>query len=56
MSGSFDAMIAVLVTPALAAAVLAILPGYWLSARLNVVATLVTFLAAASTFSIACER
>ncbi len=48
MTGSFDAMIAVLVTPALAAAVLAILPGYRLGARLNVLATLVTFLAAAS--------
>ena len=45
---SFDAVIAVLATPALAAIVLAILPGYWLSARLNVLATLVTFLAAAS--------
>ena len=48
MMDSFDAVIAVLVTPALAAVVLAILPGYWLSARLNVLATLVTFLAAAS--------
>ncbi|HKN20453.1 MAG TPA: hydrogenase 4 subunit F [Terracidiphilus sp.] len=48
MMDSFDAVIAVLVTPALAAIVLAILPGYWLSARLNVLATLVTFLAAAS--------
>ena len=48
MMDSFDAVIAVLVTPALAAIVLAILPGYWLTARLNVLATLVTFLAAAS--------
>ena len=48
MIDSFDAVIAVLATPALAAIVLAILPGYWLSARLNVLATLVTFLAAAS--------
>jgi len=48
MIGPSGALIAVLVTPAVAAAVLAILPGYWLTARLNVLATLVTFLAAAS--------
>ena len=48
MMASFDAVIAVLVTPALAAVVLAILPGYWLAARLNALAALVTFLAAAS--------
>jgi hydrogenase-4 component F len=48
MTASFDALIAVLVTPALAAVVLAILPGYWLAARLNALAALVTFLAAAS--------
>jgi hydrogenase-4 component F len=48
MMDSSDAAIAVLVTPALAAIVLAILPGYWLSARLNAFAALVTFLAAAS--------
>ena len=48
MIDPFDALIAVLVTPAVAAAVLAILPGYWLTARLNVLATLITFLAAAS--------
>jgi len=48
MMDSSDAVIAVLVTPALAVIVLAILPGYWLTARLNVLATLVTFLAAAS--------
>ena len=48
MTASFDAVIAVLVTPALAAVVLAILPGYWLAARLNALAALVTFLAAAS--------
>ncbi len=48
MIDPFDALIAVLVTPAVAAAVLAILPGYRLTARLNVLATLITFLAAAS--------
>jgi hydrogenase-4 component F len=48
MIDSFDALIAFLVTPALAAVVLAILPGYRLGARLNALAALVTFLAAAS--------
>ena len=48
MMASFDAVIAVLVTPALTAVVLAILPGSWLAARLNALAALVTFLAAAS--------
>ena len=47
---SFDAMAAVLIIPAAAAGVLAMLPGYWLSARLNVFATLATFLAAFSLF------
>ncbi len=47
---SFDAVAAVLIIPALAAAVLAMLPGYWLSARLNVIATLATLLAAFSPF------
>jgi hydrogenase-4 component F len=48
--GSFDAVFAVLVIPAIAAAVLAVLPGYWLSARLNVLAALLTFLASLSLF------
>ena len=47
---SFNAVTAVLVIPAVAAALLALLPGYWLSARLNVLATLLTFLAALSLF------
>jgi hydrogenase-4 component F len=47
---SFDPVAAVLIVPALAAAVLALLPGYWLSARLNVVAAFATFLAALSLF------
>jgi hydrogenase-4 component F len=42
----FDALAAVLVIPAVAAALLALLPGYWLSARLNVLAALATFIAA----------
>ncbi len=48
MIASFDAAAAVLITPALAAAVLVVLPGYRLGARLNVLASLLTFLAAAS--------
>ena len=47
---SFNAVTAVLAIPAVAAALLALLPGYWLSARLNVLATLLTFLAALSLF------
>jgi hydrogenase-4 component F len=47
---SFNAVAAVLAIPAVAAALLALLPGYKLSARLNVVATLLTFLAALSLF------
>ena len=41
-----DAVSAILIIPAVAAALLAILPGYRLSARLNVFATLLTFTAA----------
>src|SRR5262245_19844553 len=44
----FDATSAVLIVPASAAALLALLPGYWLSARLNVLASLSTLLAALS--------
>src|SRR5881398_1521796 len=47
---SFDAVTAVLVIPALAAALLAVLPGYWLTARLNVIAALGTFVVALSLF------
>jgi hydrogenase-4 component F len=47
---TFDALTGVLLIPAVAAAVLAALPGHQLSARLNVVATLVTFLIAVSLF------
>jgi hydrogenase-4 component F len=42
----FEALTAVLAIPAAAAALLALLPGYWLSARLNVLAALGTFVAA----------
>ena len=47
---SFDAVTAVLAIPATAALLLALLPGYRLTARLNVAATLLTFLAALSLF------
>jgi len=45
-----DALAGVLVIPAIAAALLAALPGYRLTARLNVVAALLTFLTAVSLF------
>ena len=46
----FDALVAVLAIPAAAAVVLVLLPGYWLSARLNVLASLATWLAALTLF------
>jgi hydrogenase-4 component F len=45
-----DALTAILLIPAISAAVLALLPGYRLTARLNVVATLLTFVTALSLF------
>ena len=45
---AIDSVAAVLLVPILAAALLALLPGYRLSARLNVLAAFLTFLAAAS--------
>jgi len=45
-----DALAGVLLIPAAAAALLALLPGYRMTARLNVVATLLTLLTAASLF------
>ena len=50
MTEAFEPVTAVLVIPALAAALLMALPGYRLTATLNVVATLLTFLAAVSLF------
>src|SRR5207302_884024 len=50
MTMPFDALAAVLVIPAAAATLLAALPAYRMTARLNVVATLLTFLAALSLF------
>src|SRR5215472_1198934 len=47
---TLDAATAVLIIPALAAALLAALPGYRLTARLNVIAALFTFLVALSLF------
>src|SRR6476619_1767848 len=49
---SFDAVAAVLLIPIGSAALLAILPGYRLTARLNVVASLATLLSALSLFVI----
>ena len=46
----FNAVTAILVVPVIGAALLALLPGYKLTSRLNVVASLITFLAALSLF------
>ena len=45
-----DAVAAVLLIPVVAACLLALLPNYRLTARLNVLAAFLTFLAAASLF------
>ena len=50
MIASFDAVTAVLAIPIVTAAVLVALPGYRLTARLNVLAALATFLSALSLF------
>ncbi|HZP68816.1 MAG TPA: hydrogenase 4 subunit F [Pseudolabrys sp.] len=47
---TFDALAGVLLIPAVAAALLAALPGYRLTARLNVIAAFLTFLTAGSLF------
>jgi hydrogenase-4 component F len=47
---TFDALAGVLLIPAVAAALLAVLPGYRLTARLNVLASLATFLVSVSLF------
>jgi hydrogenase-4 component F len=44
----FEPVSAILVIPAASAVLLALLPGYWLTARLNVLAALLTFVAALS--------
>ena len=44
----FDPVTAILVIPAASAVLLVLLPGYWLTARLNVLAALLTFVAALS--------
>src|SRR6478752_9089547 len=49
---SFDAVAAVLLIPIGSSALLAALPGYRLTARLNVVASLATFLSALSLLAI----
>jgi hydrogenase-4 component F len=50
MTMPFDAVTAILIIPAAAAALLAALPGYRITARFNVLATLLTLLAALSLF------
>ncbi len=50
MMGLFEPVTAILVIPALAAALFVLLPGYRLTATLNVLAALLTFLAAVSLF------
>jgi hydrogenase-4 component F len=50
MSGPFDGVTLVLAVPIVAAALLAVLPGYRLSARLNMIASFLTLLAALSLF------
>ena len=45
-----DALAGVLIIPAAAAVLLAVLPGYRLTARLNVLAALLTFVTASSLF------
>jgi hydrogenase-4 component F len=51
--GPFDPVLAVLIVPLIAAGVLALLPGYRLTARLNVLASLVTLLSALALFVVA---
>ena len=48
--GSFDAVTAILLIPVCSAALLAILPGYRLTARVNMLASFFTFLSALSLF------
>ena len=50
-AASFDSVTAVLLIPIGSAALLAVLPGYRLTARLNVAASFLTFLAALSLFT-----
>ena len=50
MNGLFDSVTLILLIPPIAAALLAILPGYRLSARLNMLASFLTLLAALSLF------
>ena len=49
---TFDALTGVLLIPAVAAALLAVLPGYKLTARLNVLAAFLTFVTAVSLFAV----
>ncbi len=49
---SIDALAIILLVPAISAAILAVFPGYKLTARLNVLAALLTFLTALSLFAV----
>jgi len=49
---TLDALAIILLVPAISAAILAVFPGYKLTARLNVLATLLTFLTALSLFAV----
>src|SRR3954454_8371414 len=49
---TLDALAIILLVPAVSAAILAVFPGYKLTARLNVLATLLTFLTALSLFAV----
>jgi hydrogenase-4 component F len=49
---TIDALAVILLVPAISAAILAVFPGYKLTARLNVLATLITFLTALSLFAV----
>ena len=49
---TIDALGAILLIPAISAAILAVFPGYKLTARLNVLAALLTFLTALSLFAV----
>jgi hydrogenase-4 component F len=49
---TFDALAAILLIPAISAAILAVFPGYKLTARLNMLAALLTFLTALSLFAV----
>src|SRR5690606_7073201 len=52
MSFSFDPIASILLIPIGGAVLLTLLPGYWITARLNVIASALTMLSALSLFAI----